>query len=1412
MMSTLSTDAMLLLTPDHRHPALLSTVFQSTTRIYEDIMLPAPSADSPTDIPSSPSSADIARGIVSCSRPGYADFDPTATFLESLPLPALGRTGEAEGALGKRCAEIREDSRAFFGAVAAKSPWRQAAFNLSQAPIPPRATQDVVDAICIRQVLFSAAVRYTKACTRPALTPLPDSKKYPRRLNNALTVLCHPESTNNRSKAPQYVEKVNDAWGTVERFLDSCSKLGGKDDDINSKVVPGTTLAASALDLSEALCKTAGSMFALSNILLVVSWLNTDLTFDPASGAPLVPDFMKDRLWGRKNPPTRADMFRPLVVASCYSALGLFVDFGIHWDVLGLHPMVSAFTQIGSIIPYSAEDCETAGVDAINDFVWREVIGGIANQTGALTRSKIQNVAKKALASFRAMKDLFVPPEDMTVLPMQQMAIDWPVREQQRQDGSRDSSVEELSSLVDPSAALSVYQTLRSPQEVLLSQPDSMASKHPSPPTPSASDDEEPPRKKCNTSQSPAEPFATMEPEGMTDMDLDESALNQSEGRQSTVPQVEPTRITRQEQRRREGRDIQQKNGPGNLGTQESGAAEKGKSAKRKNKKKSKKQAEKSSRVSSLSTAVWKPLPTVKQAKAFLEVWRSQTSTDEAKKAVLERDLQIFNHVPIKGGEDGLYGKVMDVPKMAEDLKAGMKKNTHWYVGVSTTHLKEYEQHVTIMPSLAEGESGPIFNARKSIAVVTGEWMKSASIGAVLDLFADHGAILIKKAIPDTALLQFNKEAIRQDPLCDGSVPRRAQLQSDVPASFGPHLYDTGGMVYMDLSLDQLMDLREAADKAHPILSLLSYPRGHVTRHTRVDHDDDVDEWIPHLSCFAHCIEAWDALGRLPGIHEDIDPPTAFSAWEMWQTAGTYHPPHWDFAGSCTGLLVLCGSKVWMLFEETEAMAVIYPEMTADEPYEDTSGTAPVVEAGDALFFAPHPHAVLSEMDCIVKGSNFFCMVQMTATLMARLVQHYAGDKVTNLWLGPEGPVDTAAREECLSSGAYRTLYMHAVGAAVDVRKWLWGSPEEFAAWGAANMDDVFQVLFAMAMKSHHAAEHSPGPEGAEESDEEKSSDAEEDKAQAVKSEEKVLAQPLDRLRASGPSAPPPGAILILGSRGEAIAGSVSTSAQDVGGSEAERLSGNTGTGWAVSEGGCQGGQTARKARKKAGPAAGRGQAKKNELKQARSRLQKAKEGPKYQQKAGTAEGGPNAILNNRRGWVERSKQRLRDVELLSIQEPLSQAAALLCDLSSASVPENLQCFNHLLKSHEWDLGAEAALPLPDLSSHNSGLELQMRQTLDGIAISEASSKLLFFSKCLLQLRLGQEGAKPQHSGGALSLRDPNEVKRIIKRVNAAVDVGTKWARLAQGGIHHSQGIHLNRSKYGCSLALPYSLISRRLA
>ncbi|KZO90003.1 hypothetical protein CALVIDRAFT_431043 [Calocera viscosa TUFC12733] len=217
--------------------------------------------------------------------------------------------------------------------------------------------------------------------------------------------------------------------------------------------------------------------------------------------------------------------------------------------------------------------------------------------------------------------------------------------------------------------------------------------------------------------------------------------------------------------------------------------------------------------------------------------------------------------------------------------------------------------------------------------------------------------------------------------------------------------------------------------------------------------------------------------------------------------------------------------------------------------------------------------------------------------------------------------------------------------------------------------------------------------------------------------------------------------------------------------------------------------------------AIGPGPSKKNQttLKHAHAKLQKLKAHDITGEAAAQKEKQVPTV-NSRRGWVERSKQRLLRVELLSIQEPLSEATELLCHLSSASLADDLQRFNALLQSQGCAFGPEATLPLPDISSDSPSfnLGLQVRQTLEGIAVTDASSKLLFFSKCLLQLRLASIVTRIKQTHGfhtrelcekywatALGPADAMEVERVIKRVNEAVDRGTKWARLAQGGSLH---------------------------
>ncbi|KZT44657.1 hypothetical protein CALCODRAFT_513668, partial [Calocera cornea HHB12733] len=286
----------------------------------------------------------------------------------------------------------------------------------------------------------------------------------------------------------------------------------------------------------------------------------------------------------------------------------------------------------------------------------------------------------------------------------------------------------------------------------------------------------------------------------------------------------------------------------------------------------------------------------------------------------------------------------------------------------------------------------PTVTNKPSILYVTAAWMRTAKIGAVMDLFAKHGAIVIRGALPNEACLSYNKDALRQDPFRDGAVIRRAQLQCDVPDAFNPFLERHGTTAtYIDLSLDDLLELRDATQPYPPVISLLSYPRGHIIRHVgnralqSEESDNDVNEYIPFLRQ-VHDIndaQAWDALGHLPRATEDLDPPSAISAWEMWQLRGSYHPPHMDFGGTCTGVLMLSGEKVWMHFDSTHASAQLHLNMAAQEPFPNTLGVGVLLRAGDAMFTAPRLHSVISTKDCIVKGSNFYSMVQMRETLRA---------------------------------------------------------------------------------------------------------------------------------------------------------------------------------------------------------------------------------------------------------------------------------------------------------------------------------------------------------------------------------------------------------------------------------------------
>ncbi|KZT44664.1 hypothetical protein CALCODRAFT_489198, partial [Calocera cornea HHB12733] len=272
---------------------------------------------------------------------------------------------------------------------------------------------------------------YRAALVAPKLAPRPDNQKYPRRLKNSELVLRHPDVTPAaRAHYKRYPELTNDFFNVVEDFLDGCAHLGNNQQLASPKGTSST--AEAAAHVANVLCKAAGKMLALNNVLMVASLLGTTLEYD-SYGAPLVPAFMQENTWGRKKPPTRTDIFRPIFLAACYSPIALLVDLALQWEPLPLHSSIDTWARQGHQIPYDPNDEEAAGAQAITDFVWREIIGGLGDLRSpangqALTGSKIETWAKGKLKLLAELRGLFFDKDDLTVPESQLIAVDWPDR------------------------------------------------------------------------------------------------------------------------------------------------------------------------------------------------------------------------------------------------------------------------------------------------------------------------------------------------------------------------------------------------------------------------------------------------------------------------------------------------------------------------------------------------------------------------------------------------------------------------------------------------------------------------------------------------------------------------------------------------------------------------------------------------------------------------------------------------------------------------------------------------------------------------------------------------------------------------------------------------------------------------
>ncbi|KZT44656.1 hypothetical protein CALCODRAFT_489206, partial [Calocera cornea HHB12733] len=277
-------------------------------------------------------------GVVARNDPALAAFNPLKYFLDDLSLPEEGRLGSAgEGLMAQRCAALRDEAVEFFKEVGKNGTWRSRAYSLVEAPIPPPTGGHVLDAIRLRQALYGAACKYRAAMVAPELVPRHDGQKYPRRLKNSELVLRHPDVTPaTRAHYKRYPELTNNFFDVVENFLAGCINMG-KTEQLSSP--KGKPMAEAAAHMSNALCNTAGNMSSLGNILMVCSLLSTSLEYD-SHGGPLVPIFMQKNTWGRKKPPTRTDIFRPIFLAACYSPIALLVDFPLQWEPLPLHPLI----------------------------------------------------------------------------------------------------------------------------------------------------------------------------------------------------------------------------------------------------------------------------------------------------------------------------------------------------------------------------------------------------------------------------------------------------------------------------------------------------------------------------------------------------------------------------------------------------------------------------------------------------------------------------------------------------------------------------------------------------------------------------------------------------------------------------------------------------------------------------------------------------------------------------------------------------------------------------------------------------------------------------------------------------------------------------------------------------------------
>ncbi|KZT54496.1 hypothetical protein CALCODRAFT_519383 [Calocera cornea HHB12733] len=1090
---------------------------------------------SSTTSPGPLSSPGPSNGQLVRSDPNYAAFNPREYFLDALPLRVAGKTsrsaGEGDevaaerrkGPLELRCERIRDEAVEWFNSLNHNGIQRDRAYSLVKEPLPSATGGNILDAVRLRQALYAISVQYINALNAPPPPPLPDGKKYPRRLNNAPLVLRHPDApVAKRAHFEEYPAAQNNLFTVLESFLEGCLTMG---DSAFLKSPRGLSSAAeAAAHVSDALCKAAGKMLGLNNVLMVAALLGTDLTYD-RQGSPVVPEFMKNRHWGRNIAPSRTDIFRAIILCACYSPISLLVDRPLQWEPLPLHPLVDTFATHGRKIPFDWDDEEAAGCEALHNFFYKHVIGGLIDmvhteRTSTFTPTKIKGWAAPILKALREeLSPLFLGPDDPAVPKSQIEPVDWPDREvkeearlieEAQKRGLKRKAIDTATSgdegrptkrptiepvISEPRTPESTTSALTSldlgPVVHMLPTPT-----RPTPDTQNGGNEDQhnppgPDESEQLPGNKPSGERTEDESEDHTDAELEENngmggddqgPAEKKAGEEEETADEEQQTADEEEQAAEEKRKAAEKK----KAEKEKKAEEARRKAQRAKERRELKKKEKEQLEQMLAAAKGMDIGEYRKKRsadrraALLKAKEEREQMNELEEEEDGEDEDTPTDFPVTEVLKPQNGSLPDAQAASEilDLLRAEKASSNDLIEAFTTPplyktilpkvdiygagpldiedlIEEYVASQKLADGswdrLSAGEGTTVFNkdstqpnhvithpiragvsnatvsdhlkafTRDSIVItapsdlskpkivpvgtiralwVSGEWMREAKEGQILNYFSTYNIIIVKGAIPEKACLALDEDGIRQDPKRDVTVVRRAQLQCDLTPSFEAFINVIGGHEYIDLSLSDLVQLRLGTEPYPPVISLLSYPRGQVLHHIINDTDLDapeIEEWIPNLSTFAHCIEAWDALGHIPNITTDIDPPTAISAWEMYQLKGSYSPPHMDFGGTCTSVLMLAGKKVWFHFDSDAAIAQLHPKMSATAPFPDTEGLGVVLEAGDAMFMAPHFHAVVSTEHCIVKGSNFYCMVQMEATLRARIIQHHLGPKVTNV-------------------------------------------------------------------------------------------------------------------------------------------------------------------------------------------------------------------------------------------------------------------------------------------------------------------------------------------------------------------------------------------------------------------------------